>query len=159
MHRSLLLLLLAAASPGLAQISMWQLVARDAQKRVEVDRARIGRDGQGQPVGWSRIVLATPASDSASGRRYVVVEALNRYDCEVRNFSTLRRVLLDSDDKVIREERIQAPGETRVVPGTLDERLYEQVCRPEAGNRLQHVAEAAATAAKNAQRSSARDRR
>lgn len=159
MHRSLLLLLFAAASPSLAQISMWQLAAKDGQKRVEVDRARIGRDGQGQPVGWSRIVLAAPASDAASGRRYVAVEALNRYDCDARSFTTLRRVLVDGDDKVIGEERVPAPSESRVVPGTLDERLFEQVCRREAGNQLHHVAQAAARAAREAQRPTAQKRR
>ncbi|MCB1906759.1 MAG: carbonic anhydrase family protein [Rhodocyclaceae bacterium] len=74
---------------------------------------------------------------------YKSVKALNRYDCRAATFSTIKRVYLDAEQNVIREERVVEPKVIEVTPGSVDERLFREVCQPPTASRLAQIAETA----------------
>jgi carbonic anhydrase len=122
-------IILAASllAPG-AYAANWQVVVHERDKRVDIDRSRVGRIEGGKHVAWSRVALPVAATDATSGRRYAIVEMLSHYDCAVRTFAVVRRVFVGTDDIPIREER-SATAEWSAVPaGTHDEKLLDQVC-------------------------------
>ena len=67
----LLLSLTCIAVP--AQAARWQTVARQEGERVDIDKARIARVGEGQTLAWSRLVLNREMT--VDGRSYNAVEA------------------------------------------------------------------------------------
>ncbi|MCB1918222.1 MAG: carbonic anhydrase family protein [Rhodocyclaceae bacterium] len=85
--------------------------------------------------------------DEVESAGYKSVKALNRYDCRAATFSTIKRVYLDPDQNVIREERVVEPKVIRVTPGSVDERLFREVCQPPTASRLAQIAEQAGEAA------------
>lgn len=113
-----------------AHAANWQTVAQDRDKRVDIDRDRVGRIEGGTHVAWSRVALSAAATEAASGRRYAIVEVLNHYDCAARTFAVVRRIYVGTDQAPVREERIAAPQQATVPAGTYDERLFDRVCTP-----------------------------
>lgn len=118
----------------------WETVMRDRNRQVQIDRASIIQSDAGTKVAWGRVVL-TPAEAAAAG--YMTVQALNRYDCVNRSFSTVRRRYLDARNIVVREDRVVDPRPQLVTSNTVDERLWREVCRPPSVADLEKMADEA----------------
>lgn len=142
-----LALALASAQPVLA--ADWTTVGSDRGKKIEIDRASILRAESGKKVAWGRLVL--PEADVAKVG-YAMVQALNRYDCQSLKFATIKRVYLNADQRILREERAASDREIALMPGTLDEKLFREVCQPPAAQELAQIADQASRAAVQAQR-------
>lgn len=134
---------LAALPPALADD--WAVVMRDAGRRVEIDRATIIDSDLGTKVAWGRVVMVSPAEADKAG--YTTVKALNRYDCKNRGFFTIKRVYLDADNVVLREETVVDQSAVMVARNSVDERMWREVCRPPSVQDLAKVAEQADRAA------------
>jgi len=137
--------LLAAALPALANAG-WQLVSTAQGKRVEIDQASIKKGEGGKITALGRIVLDKPINDPKTASSYRIIEALNRYDCSLRSYSTVKRSYFQEEGTLLREEEVKVPVEMPVRSGTLDDKLLREVCRPKPG------AEALAAASKTAEK-------
>ncbi|MDO9596804.1 MAG: carbonic anhydrase family protein [Azoarcus sp.] len=142
MHLAVALLLFAVG--GQSRAADWQKVLSDRGRTVEIDRASIFDSDRGTKVSWGRVVLSDPDATAAG---YRTIKALNRYDCRNRSFFTIKRVYLDINERVLREESVSEQTPIGVEPNTADERMWREVCRPPGGADLQTVAEAAGKAA------------
>jgi len=129
---------------GAAAADSWEVVVRDRDRQVELDRSSIIQSDGGTKVAWGRIVL-TPAEAATAG--YATIKALNRYDCYNRSFFTIKRVYLDSQQVVLREEGVIDQSPILVARKGVDERLWSEVCRPPTTSELQKVAAAAGMSA------------
>ncbi len=115
----------------------WQLVLSDRNRRVEIDRSSIFSSDRGTKVSWGRVVLT---SEEAASSGYATIKALNRYDCQSRTFLTVKRVYLDSNEHVVREEPVADQTPLRVTPNSVDERMWREVCNPPSAADLQKIA-------------------
>ena len=141
--RCLLAALALVSASALAE--PWEVVVRDRERQVEIDRSSVIQSDSGSKVAWGRIVL-TPERAQAEG--YAFVKALNRYDCYNRSFFTVKRVYLDARQMVLREESVIDQSPVLAARNSVDERLWQEVCRPPSVADLQKVArEAVASAA------------
>ena len=116
-HWATTLLLALWATTASAQMSDWQTVVRDRNRSVDLDRASVIDALGGSKVAWARIVLA---DSETAGAGYAMIKALNRFDCEGRRFVTVRRLYLDSEMRVLREEAVDDPAPRAVVRGGVD---------------------------------------
>jgi carbonic anhydrase len=80
---------------------------------------------RGVKVTWGRIVLNTLEAKQAG---YRTVRALNRYDCFGRNFTTMKRIYMDDDDNIVREESVPDPQPVTVRNNSVDEQIWRKVC-------------------------------
>ena len=135
------LLLAAAAS---ARAADWQLVLSDAGRKIEIDRASIFDSDRGTKVSWGRVVLSDAEAEKAG---YRTVKALNRYDCRNNSFFTIKRVYLDIDERVLREESVADQNPVVVTKGSVDERMWREVCKPPGVADLAKIADAASQSA------------
>ncbi|MBU0601357.1 MAG: carbonic anhydrase family protein [Gammaproteobacteria bacterium] len=142
--RFLFLSLLAGLAAGSLQAADWHTISTERGKKIEIDRDSVLRAEGGKKVAWGRLVL-TDADAQKTG--YAMVQALNRYDCQSLKFATIKRVYLDANLKILREERTGSDSEISLLPGTLDEKLFREVCQPPAPEELRQVAEQAGRAA------------
>ncbi|MDY0074034.1 MAG: carbonic anhydrase family protein [Thauera sp.] len=119
--------LLSGGIPA-ASAADWQLVLSDRTRRVEIDRSSIFSSDPGTRVAWGRVVL----SDSeAASQGFAMIKALNRYDCQNRTFLTVKRVYVDAEDHLIREESLDDSQQpVRPAANSVDERMWREVCRP-----------------------------
>jgi carbonic anhydrase len=140
--------LLAATLPTLAEAA-WQIISTDQGKRVEIDRSSIKKETNGKVVGLGRIVLDKPINDPKTSASYRIIEALSRYDCAQRTYSTVKRRYFQDEGDLLREEEVKTQLEMPVRSGTLDDKLLREVCRPRPG------AEALAAASQTAEKASA----
>ena len=120
----------------------WQVIAADQGERVEIDKSRIARVGQGKTMAWSRLVLGREMPIAASQETYSMVEALNRYDCEKRRFATIKRVYLH-DGKMVRQEAIETPKEMETEAKSIDDKLLGEACKARTVGEMQKAAEQA----------------
>ncbi|MBS0542876.1 MAG: carbonic anhydrase family protein [Proteobacteria bacterium] len=135
------LLLLPAALPvGAAD---WQMVVRDRNRQVEIDRASVFNSDRGTKVSWARVVLT---AEEAATAGYATIKALNRYDCMNRSFMTVKRVYLDASEQIIREEAVSDQAPMLVARNSVDERLWQEVCRPPTAKDLEKIADEAVKA-------------
>lgn len=132
---------------GQAYGADWQKVLGDRGRTVEIDRESIFDSDRGTKVSWGRVVLADAEAATAG---YRTIKALNRYDCPQRSFFTIKRVYLDFNERVLREESVADQTPVVVTRDTADERMWREVCRPPGGADLQQIAEAASKAAASA---------
>lgn len=139
--RPLLLALLLAHLAGVACAADWQLVLSDRDRRIEIDRGSILRSDAGTKISWGRVVLT---SEEAQRSGYAMIKALNRYDCRNRTFATVKRVYVDADDNIVREEPVAAEAPIAVARNTVDERMWREVCDPPSAVELQKLAAEAA---------------
>lgn len=124
----LLSILVTAGLIPLANAADWQLVLSDRTRRVEIDRSSIFASDPGTRVAWGRVVLS---ESEASSQGFAMIKALNRYDCQNRTFVTVKRVYVDAEDQLVREELLddnQQPAQP--TPSSVDERMWREVCRP-----------------------------
>lgn len=126
----------------------WQPVAAANGDRVEIDKSRIMRTGPGKTTAWSRLVLGRDLKDAAGS--YTAIQAMNRYDCETRSFTTVKRVYMQGE-KALRDESVGAPKEMAAEPGSVDDLLLSEVCKPRTVGEMQKVAGEAARQAEAAQ--------
>lgn len=139
------------AQPGHA--ASWHPVESFQGERVEIDKSRIARIGEGKTVAWSRLVLGrTVPLAEGSDQQYSVVEALNRYDCTNRRFATVKRVYLQGE-KIVKAETVESPREMTIGSGSVDEKLLTEACKLRTVGEMKQVAEQAGKVA--AQTSSA----
>ena len=131
-HLRLLAAFLLAVIPAAAS-SAWQVVSTEAGKRVEIDRSSIRKDENGKSVAQGRIVLDKPITDPKTSSSYRIVQALNRYDCTSRSYSTLKRSYFKDEGDLLREEEVKVAIEMPVRSGMLDDKLLREVCRPKPG--------------------------
>ncbi len=139
--RPLLAALLLAQTAGAALAADWQLVLSDRNRRVEIDRGSILSSDAGAKISWGRVVLT---SDEASASGYAMIKALNRYDCRNRTFVTVKRVYVDKDDNIVREEAVPDQTPLTVARNSVDERMWREVCNPPSAADLQKLASEAA---------------
>jgi carbonic anhydrase len=137
----LLAALLLAQTAGAALAADWQLVLSDRNRRVEIDRSSILSSDGGTKISWGRVVLT---ADEASASGYAMIKALNRYDCRNRTFVTVKRVYVDADDIIIREEAVADQAPLAVTRNSVDERMWREVCNPPSAADLQKLASEAA---------------
>lgn len=145
-RRTLIALALGCAS-GTALTADWATVATERGKKIEIDRDSVLRAEGGKKVAWGRLVLSEADAEKTG---YAMVQALNRYDCQSLKFATIKRVYLDAGQRILREERTGSDGEISLLPGTLDEKLFREVCQPPGAEELRQVAEQAGRAARAA---------
>lgn len=127
---------------GGAAAANWQPVATYQGERVEIDKTRIARVGDGKTMAWNRLLLGREVAIPDSKETYSTVQALNRYDCEKGSFATMKRVFMH-DDKVLRQETIDSPKEMAAAPGSVDEKLLVEACKKRTIGEVGKVAEAA----------------
>ncbi|MBN8496780.1 carbonic anhydrase family protein [Accumulibacter sp.] len=124
-------LVLSLLPPGVG--AAWQVISAEPGKRVEIDRASIRKDETGKSVAQGRIVLEKPIVDPKTSSSYRIVEAVNRYDCASRSYSTLKRSYFKDEGDLLREEEVKVQIEMPVRTGMLDDKLLREVCRPKPG--------------------------
>jgi carbonic anhydrase len=134
MHPQLRLLAtcLVASLPAVASAA-WQVISAEPGKRVEVDRASIRKDETGKTVAQGRVILEKPIVDPKTSMSYRIVQAVSRYDCGQRSYSTLKRSYFKEEGELLREEEVKVQVEMPVRSGMLDDKLLREVCRPKAG--------------------------
>ena len=141
--------LLALVGTTSALAADWQTVASDKKRTIELDRASILQSDPGIKVAWGRIVLSEAEAASAG---YTTVKALNRYDCKSQTFATIKRVYLDAESAVLKDEKVKVEKDMPVAAGSVDERLWRDVCKPAGGaNDISQLAKNASKAAQAAQ--------
>ncbi|MDR0564316.1 MAG: carbonic anhydrase family protein [Azoarcus sp.] len=113
------------AVSAVANAGEWKKIVSDSGRTVEVDTSAIFNSDHGAKVAWGRIVLNAPEAKQAG---YQTIKALNRYDCLDRSFTTVKRVYLDGDDNVIREETVPDQMPVAVRLNSVDERIWRSVC-------------------------------
>ncbi|MBI1905397.1 MAG: carbonic anhydrase family protein [Rhodocyclales bacterium] len=134
---SVVLLMLSSAMPARAQDSGWETVVGDRSRQVQIDRGSIIESDNGAKVAWARVVM-TPAEAATQG--YTTIQALNRYDCRNRSFITVKRRYLDARNVVVREDVIDEQKPALIVRNSIDERLWNEVCKPPSMNDLAQLA-------------------
>lgn len=144
LNRMLCPLLAAGAYALSAQAAEWRVVSKSEGSTVEIDTAGQIRAELGRKVVWARLTLS-PAQAQKAG--YTMVKALNRYDCQGMRFVTVKRVYFDADNNIVREDAPANEREISLVPGTVDERLFRQVCSPTQMAELLKLAQDASRAA------------
>lgn len=138
------LLVLAGTTSALA--ADWHTVASDKKRTIELDRASILQSDPGTKVAWGRIVLSDAEAGTAG---YTAVKALNRYDCRNQTFATIKRVYLDADSAVIKDEKVKVEKDMPVAAGSVDEKLWRDVCKP--AGAIADISQLAKNASKAAQ--------
>lgn len=133
-----LLALLVLGTLSSAVLAEWQTVARDRDRLVQIDPATLIPAEGGIKVVWGRVVFN---AEEAKRRGYTSVKALNRFDCQRRTYTTVKRVYLDANDLPLSEETIPKPETTPIAPGSVDERLWLVVCRPPTPEELSRIAQ------------------
>ncbi|MDR0634300.1 MAG: carbonic anhydrase family protein [Azoarcus sp.] len=113
-----------SAAPA-TQAAGWEKVVGDNERMVEIDSSSIFDSDHGTKVSWGRMVLGVA---EATKMGYRTIKALNRYDCLNRSFSTIKRVYLDGDDNVLREEALQDQAPLLVRRNSVDERVLRKIC-------------------------------
>ena len=144
------LALLAALACGQAAASNWQPVASAHGERVDIDQTRIARVGIDKTLAWTRLVLGREVAMAGGKEDYSTVEALNRYDCKLHHFTTIKRVYLNGG-RVVREEPVESPVQMNAAAGSIDEKLLEEACKPRTVGEMRKVAELAGRLAAQAQ--------
>ena len=131
-------LLAALLVPGVVSAEQtWDMVVRDRERTVEIDRSSVIQSDGGQKVAWARIVLSP---ERAAIEGYASVKAMNRYDCYNRSFFTLKRVFMDERHVVLREEGGLDESPVLAARNSVDERLWQEVCKPPSVSDLKKIA-------------------
>ena len=103
----------------------WEKIVGDNGRTVEFDPAAIFDSDHGAKVAWGRIVLGENEAQQAG---YRIIKALNRYDCLNRGFLTIKRVYLDDNANVMREETVAEQAPMLVRHNSVDERIWRKIC-------------------------------
>lgn len=126
-------------------IAAWQPIANEPGKRLDIDRASIKKSEGAQTIALGRIVLDKPIKDTKTAETYRIIEALNRFDCDARSYSTIKRKYFKDEENLLREEIVRATLVVPVRTGTFDDKLLREVCRPESNTEAPAPAPASKT--------------
>lgn len=136
LHACAAIVLGVFAPPGLSQ-DAWETIGRDRDREVQIDRRTILQSDGGTKVAWGRIVLS-PTEAEKEG--YASIKALSRFDCFNRSFHTVKRVYLDAQNMVLRDESVIDERPILAARNSVDERMWREVCQPGGGGSLQELA-------------------
>jgi carbonic anhydrase len=130
MHLSSWISLLLLAAPA-AHAAKWVNVAEGAQGHaLYLDTDSLQRDGSQIQV-WTRQVFTDEQRSPHTGVLYYSASTLTRFDCVKRTIVPLTRVFYGGDGTELRRinlDQVELPALT--TPGSLQERLLEEACRP-----------------------------
>ena len=132
-HLRILATCCVAIMPAISSAA-WQVISAEPGKRVEVDRSSIRKEENGKTVALGRIILEKPIIDPKTSSSYRIVQALSRYDCALRSYSTLKRSYFKEEGELLREEDVKVQIEMPIRSGMLDDKLLREVCRPKPGS-------------------------
>lgn len=138
------LLMALASLPALAApqpVHSWQLIDKQENQRIALDKARIFRMPNGNTAAWSRLTLGFDIPDAHTGVRYNAIEALNSYNCKKREYMTLKRVYVDASGQAVREEKVDSPRIVEINDGSFEEKLLPEVCKPRAVGEMKALAD------------------
>lgn len=118
-------LALAFSLPGFVLAASWHKVIAGKSETIEIDKASIVLAGSGATA-WSRVRLDHAVEDA--GGAFDSIHAQTHYDCKARRFTTLRRAYY-SGGLLVREDSLARHRANAVAAGSIDERLFNLVCR------------------------------
>ncbi|MDR0716217.1 MAG: carbonic anhydrase family protein [Azoarcus sp.] len=121
----MLFLVVAMMMAATGHAAEWEKIVDGNGRVVEIDPTGIFNSDHGTKVSWGRIVLG---DGEAARAGYRTIKALNRYDCLNRSFTTIKRVYLDGNDNVTREETLPEQAPTLVRRNSVDERIWRKMC-------------------------------
>lgn len=119
----------AAIVPFAAQAA-WVAISSDAGKRVEIDPSSVRKEDGSKQVVLGRILFDKELTDPRTSGPYKSIEALTRYDCAQRTYTTLKRTWRSAEGELLREEEVRSAAEMPVRSGSLDDKMLREVCRP-----------------------------
>src|SRR5689334_488736 len=127
--------LLAAAGLLLSALSVhaakWVNVSEGAYARsLYLDSDSLQRDGT-QVQGWTREVFSEEQRSPHTGVLYYSATTLTRFECAKRTLVPLTRVFYGGDGTELRRislHEVELPA--LVTPGSMQERLLDEACRP-----------------------------
>ena len=122
---------IVAIVPIAAQAA-WVAISSDAGKRVEIDPASVRKEEGAKQVVLGRILFDKELTDPRTSGPYKSIEALTRYDCAQRTYTTLKRTWRSAEGELLREEEVRSAAEMPVRSGSLDDKMLREVCRPKA---------------------------
>ncbi|MFA7293651.1 MAG: carbonic anhydrase family protein [Rhodocyclaceae bacterium] len=128
------------ASLPMAAEAAWVAISADTGKRVEIDPASVRKEEGNKQVVLGRILFDKELTDPRTSGAYKSIEALTRYDCGLRTYTTLRRTWRKADGELLREEEVRTAAEMPVRSGSLDDKLLREVCRPRSPGDAQTAA-------------------
>ncbi len=114
----------------LAAQAAWVAISSDAGKRVEIDPASVRKEEGAKQVVLGRILFDKELTDPRTSGPYKSIEALTRYDCAQRTYTTLKRTWRSAEGELLREEEVRSVAEMPVRSGSLDDKMLREVCRP-----------------------------
>lgn len=113
--------------------SDWRSLPSEPGRKAEIDASGIIREGK-HATASVRVLLDSPLDDLRSNTTYQQIEITTKYDCEVRNSQQVKRALRKLSGEVVREEKEgKKYPVTPIRPGTLDEKVFREVCQKEGG--------------------------
>jgi carbonic anhydrase len=122
---ALALAVLTATVPAAAHAGDWEKIASDHGRTVEVDASTIFDTDNAAKMSWKRAMLNDSEAKKAG---YRSVRELNRYGCRGQTITTLKRIYLDNDDIIVREDTVTDPQRLMIQDGSLDEQVWRRVC-------------------------------
>ncbi|MDR2260882.1 MAG: carbonic anhydrase family protein [Azoarcus sp.] len=117
--------LAVAMTAAAGHAAEWEKIVDGNGRVVEIDPTGIFNSDHGTKVSWGRIVLG---DEEAARVGYRTIKALNRYDCLNRSFTTIKRVYLDGNDNVTREETLPEQAPAMVRRNSVDEQIWRKMC-------------------------------
>jgi len=123
--------LLALAVAPLAQAAKWVDVAENAYGRsLYLDSESLQREGS-RVQAWTREVFIDEQRSPHTGVMYYSASTLTRFDCGRHTISPLVRVFYGADGTELRRINLdQVELAALTTPGSLQERLLEEACKP-----------------------------
>ena len=128
--RKHLVVAVAVAVLPLSTQAAWVAISADAGKRVEIDPSSVRKEEGTKQVVLGRILFDKELTDPRTSGPYKSIEALTRYDCAQRTYTTLKRTWRSGDGELLREEEVKGAAEMPVRSGSLDDKMLREVCRP-----------------------------
>lgn len=139
LRKHLVVAFIAAAMPMIAEAA-WVAISSDPNKRVEIDPGSVRKEEGSKQVVLGRILFDKELSDPRTSGTYKSIEALTRYDCNLRTYTTIKRTWRKADGELLREEELKTPAEMPVRSGSLDDKMLREVCRPRSPGDSQSAA-------------------
>ncbi|MCL2162716.1 MAG: carbonic anhydrase family protein [Betaproteobacteria bacterium] len=122
---ALALVAVTAAAPATARADEWEKIVDNGGYTVEINASAVFSAEHSAKVSWGRIVLNDSEAKQAG---YRTIKALNRYDCLGRNFTTIKRVYMDDQGDILREEAVPEQHPMTVRNNSIDEQIWRKVC-------------------------------
>ena len=124
-------MLMALAVPPMAHAAKWVNVAEGSLGRsLYLDSDSLEGDGP-QVQAWTREVFSAEQRSPHIGVLYYSASTLTRFECGKRTLAPLTRVFYGADGTELRRinlDQVELPA--LATPGSLQERVLEEACRP-----------------------------